>query len=98
MLSRFAVLSVSLTLKASPIQGQSGTGYTNRGNVVRGNTFENIRMTDLHPNQGSFGNMNVQGFCAPPPAAAPLCKHRSSSRGASSPDLDDTMGGWLVHK
>ena len=62
MLSRFAVLSVSLTLKVSPFQGQSGTGYTNRGNVVRGNTFENIRMTDLHPNQGSFGNMNVQGL------------------------------------
>jgi hypothetical protein len=42
--------------------GQSGTGYTNRGNVVRNNVFENIRMTDGHPNQGAFGNMNVQAF------------------------------------
>ena len=42
--------------------GQSGTGFTTRGNVVRDNVFENVRSHVSHPNQGSFGNMNVNAF------------------------------------
>ena len=42
--------------------GQSETGYTTRGNVVRDNVFENVRSHVSHPNQGAFGNMNVNAL------------------------------------
>jgi hypothetical protein len=65
--------------------GQSGTGFTNRGNVIRGNVFENVRSQVVHPNLPSclenvstcdgtgFGNPNVNAVY-----------------------FDDSMSGWSV--
>jgi hypothetical protein len=45
--------------------GQSGTGYTNRGNIVQNCTFENVKLHEhhgvqhVHPDEPQFGNQVV---------------------------------------
>ena len=64
--------------------GQSGTGYVNRGNVVRGNHFENVRTRVRHHYPSCLDNVSTcdgTGFGNP---------------NVNALYLDDTMSGWTV--